>query len=358
MLKPKLCTHCHAQSPATATRCKCGKPLPKFSNAESETPTRSYQPLSSASEQHPKHLASRSPSESYIARYWQGELPLAHSFWITNCTVDLCVALLDKWLDSYVVTAQNELLFQRVSLTFELFTIFVLGIWQVVGLWRSARQYVAYAESPLWGRGAQVLVFLWACVMTLTYPVWLPGYVAGIRIAFGDKDFQYQLAVSENGSALELNGGLGLGVTRAVTEHLYHNPGVELLALNSRGGLLEESRELGALIEERELSTYSNGECLSACTTPFLAGKQRILHADAKLGFQKSRIFGMPESVNDLRNAPDKEFMSRQGVHEDFVEKAFGASNKHIWIPTLQELVDAGVVTHVYDGNRTVAYSK
>ena len=358
MLKPKLCTRCHAQSPATATRCKCGEPLQPFSRADSETASRAHHPRSSATEQRSKPLDDRAPSESYIARYWRGELPLSHSFWITNCTVDLCVALLDKLLEGHFVTATNELLFHRVSLAFELFTVFVLGIWQVVGLWRSARQYVAYSESPFWGRGAQVLVLLWACVMTLTYPVWLPGYVADIRIAFGDKDFQYQLAVSENGSTLELNGGLGLGVTRAVTEHLHHNPGVELLVLNSRGGLLEESRELGALIEERELSTYSNGECLSACTTPFLAGKQRILHADAKLGFQKSRIFGMPEYVNDLRNAPDKELMSRQGVHEDFVEKAFGASNKHIWTPTLQELVDAGVVTHVYDGNRTVAYSK
>jgi hypothetical protein len=314
--------------------------------------------MPSATRQPSRSAEHREPSDSYIARYWRGELPLTHSFWITNCTVDLCIALLDKLLEDHVVTAKNELLFHRVSLTFELFTVFVLGIWQVVGLWRSARQYVAYSESPSWGRGAQVLVLLWACVMTLTYPVWMPGYVADIQIALGDKDFQYQLAVSENGSTLELDGGLGLGVTRAVTEHLYHNPGIELLTLNSRGGLLQESRELSALIAERELSTYSNGECLSVCTTPFLAGKQRILHADAKLGFQKSRIFGMPESVNDLRNAPDKELMSRQGIREDFVEKAFGTSNKHLWVPTLQELVDAGVVTHVYDGNRTVAYPK
>ncbi len=64
----------------------------------------------------------------------------------------------------------------------------------------------------------------------------------------------------------------------------------------------------------------------------------------------------MPEYLNDLRNESDKQLMLKQGVHEDFVEKAFSIS-KSMWIPTLQEMIDAGVITRIINGTRTIAYS-
>ncbi len=83
-------------------------------------------------------------------------------------------------------------------------------------------------------------------------------------------------------------------IEMTVIQRIGHNHGrlsdVRFLGLNSRGGLLQESRDLAALIEERELSTYSSSQCLGSCMIPFLAGKQRLLHSDAQLGFEKSRI--------------------------------------------------------------------
>jgi hypothetical protein len=66
----------------------------------------------------------------------------------------------------------------------------------------------------------------------------------------------------------------------------------------------------------------------------------------------------MPESVNDLRNAPDKDYMLKRGITPAFVEQAFSTPTDDLWVPTMQELVEATVVTHVFDGSRTVAYSK
>ena len=336
----------------------CGQPLPKYMKDGASASPLSNKTSTSPAPHATRPLTHREPSNSYMARYWRGEIPLAHSFWITNVAVDLGIWLLENALESRLATTKSPLLLHQLSLALSLFSVFLLGVWQVVGLWRSARQYIASTQCLFWGRCAQGAVVLWAMLMVGTYPVWLPAYIADIQIAFGDKDFQYRLTVSDDGDTLELDGGIGLGLTKAVTEQLNQHPQIELVSLNSHGGLLKEARDLSALIEQRGLSTYSGGECLSACTSLFLAGTRRILHADAKLGFHKSSILGMPESVNDLRNAPDKEYMRKRGINNEFIEKAFSAPTDDLWVPTVQELVDATVVTHVFDGSRTVAYSK
>ncbi len=266
--------------------------------------------------------------------------------------------MLQSILANRLETTRSPLVIHQLSTALNFFDVFILSIWQVVGLWRSACHYLASTQCLFWGRCAQGTVALWVLIIFGTFPFWLPSYIEDIRIALGTEEYQYRLMVSDDGDTLEIEGGIGLGLTNAVTERLNRNPEIEFIALNSHGGILREARDLRSLIEQRGLSTYSEVECLSACTDLFLAGARRILHADGHLGFHKASIPGMPEFVNDMGNAPDKEYMLKRGIAKEFTAKVFSTPPSDLWVPTMQELIDAMVVTHTFDGSRIVALSK
>ena len=52
---------------------------------------------------------------------------------------------------------------------------------------------------------------------------------------------------------------------------------IEVLHLNSAGGLIEAAREMADIIIDFELDTRVTDECASACVTLFLAGESRQL---------------------------------------------------------------------------------
>ncbi len=73
-----------------------------------------------------------------------------------------------------------------------------------------------------------------------------------------------------------VQGGLEFGSTRAVRDVLDDNPNVRIVRLESRGGRVAEGLALGTLLRDRNIDTFVNGECSSACVTAFAGGARRI----------------------------------------------------------------------------------
>ena len=67
--------------------------------------------------------------------------------------------------------------------------------------------------------------------------------------------------------------------------HLEGYPEIRTLKLTGPGGFMPAAREIANLLVKYEVDTIAYGECISACTTVFLGGKQRDIEEGTILGF-------------------------------------------------------------------------
>ncbi len=354
----KTCGKCQTKSPITSMRCKCGQPLPAYRPSNQDATSFSAQASSTEDVRTEPRITLTPPrqrqAQHYVARYWRGELSLAHSFWLTNMLVDIALGIMQQLLANRQETTASPLLVHQVLTAIKFLHMFVISPWQMVGLWRAARNSLATGCGRLWGRCTQGIVVLGLVVTLITVPFWVPAYTEMAKVALRTEAYRYTVSLSPDGNMLRVEGGIGLGLAQAVAQQLRTHPGVEVVGLSSQGGLLGEARKLQALIERRGLSTYAVDHCQSACTNIFLAGSQRMLHKDAQLGFHRGHIPGLPDMMAQGENDLDKRYMLAHGVAQPFVDKAMGTPAYEMWTPTTEELVQAGVVTDIVDGTQIV----
>ena len=154
-----------------------------------------------------------------------------------------------------------------------------------------------------------------------------------------------------------------------LSDYLFEHPEIKILKITGPGGFAPAAREIAKKIIRFELDTVAFGKCASACSTIFLAGKNRTLEADAKLGFHRQWVDKEQEKIyyDTMKETKgwknefdyiawvydvlvdniikDIRFMERRGVSMDFIIKALSTDSVDIWEPTREELLDAGVVT-------------
>ncbi len=101
------------------------------------------------------------------------------------------------------------------------------------------------------------------------------------------------------------------------------------------------------LVRARGLVTYVEQYSASAGVIVYMAGKERVLRAGAKLGFHSSKAPGVPEAIVSERQA---DFFASRGVSKSFVEKIINTPHESQWFPTGEELIQQGIVTRISDG--------
>jgi hypothetical protein len=153
------------------------------------------------------------------------------------------------------------------------------------------------------------------------------------------KPNQYEIALSDSGDAIAVSGYMEFGLTEEVERTFDRMPRVVAIGLESRGGRDSEGLRLGNLIKARRIATHVPRYCNSACTYAFIAGNLRIIDKGARRGFHRGNF--------RLNQEAHKRFFLSQGVDEAFVEKAFAVPYEDMWYPSLDELIQAGVITHI-----------
>jgi hypothetical protein len=157
----------------------------------------------------------------------------------------------------------------------------------------------------------------------------------------------HEIHLIDAGLALEFSGGMGPGSAEELNKMLNDNPAVQVLHLNSPGGLVGEARMMFGLIQHRQLITTSDRYCFSACTLAFLAGRQRYLAPGARLGFHSESSDFADESHVEAFEGVDKQTMLSLGIPSDFIDKAFATPKDQIWIPKISQLEDARFIDGV-----------
>jgi hypothetical protein len=159
----------------------------------------------------------------------------------------------------------------------------------------------------------------------------------------------HQFSIVDAGLAVNFTGGMSAGTAAELRKVLLDNPAVQVIHLNSPGGLVGEARQFFELIQRRQLITTTDRYCLSACALAFLAGRQRYLAPGAKLGFHSESSPTASDDQVEAMEQLDKQTMLTMGIPQPFIDKAFGTPKDRIWIPKVSELEDAHIIDGVTD---------
>ena len=146
---------------------------------------------------------------------------------------------------------------------------------------------------------------------------------------------------------LDFSGGISFGTAKEFETMLKAMDNVRTVRLNSNGGRIAEAQKISDLIKARGLSTYVTHHCASACTIMFLGGKQRHLHASARLGFHQPYFRGMTASEQRISIAREQARLEKFGLSAAFAERANAAGPSGMWFPEQSELLRERVVTSI-----------
>jgi hypothetical protein len=311
-------------------------------------------PLQEHSRQNP---VQKSRFNNFIARHWRGELPLWVSYWII-AFLAYFAALLFVIIVTGALTADSSYNPISVFLTFSAIWLGVaaITIWQLVGVWRSANKYIAHKatqnKTGAWGGLAKLAVIIGA-LRAFAYLIQsgYPQIEAAAKIAFMNDPTlpNYALRIMRDGTEVEISGGLKYGVNDDFLRILSAAPLVKVVHLNSNGGRIGEAEKLYQTIKTRNLETYTSSGCYSACTIAFIAGQERWLNPNAKIGFHAPAFPGM--SREELLGAAEdqRRLMLAAGIPAPFISRALTTDSSSMWYPSIEELLSANVVTGIAD---------
>ena len=284
---------------------------------------------------------------NYIQKHWRGELSLTVSFWINNFLLNVALTLLSS-LFLYSGTIENPVTYARVVIIFFAFAFLIIYPWQVIGLWRSCNNHIEKSGKRFWPRTVQVLVVLGLILALGRFSTSGPFYKHFFRLGFGEDEYgNYSIKLEKNNTLIHLQGGLGFGVSEEVAQLLKKYPKVEGIILDSIGGRIYEGRELADLISTYDLDTYSLKGCYSAATTAFIAGNNRFLGTGANLAFHQYTLGSdYIDTFVDIEEEQVKDLLifQRQGIKSEFLDKLFNVPHEELWYPTVDEMLDAGVI--------------
>jgi hypothetical protein len=282
---------------------------------------------------------------TWVVRHWRGELRLAISWWI-NC---VALTLLLYWLIPWIAQASALRSTGSASgytaiLGLVILQIAIIPLWQMVGLWQACDRTLRTTDSIFSARLAQVAAVLFTLMISTRGLVAGAEQVISARVAWALGPYQYQVTLLPGAREIEVDGGLGVGVSAAVSELLAGNPDVRRIRLNSGGGALSEGVRLRELILAHRLDTYSSRECSSACVSAFIGGRFRYLQRGARMGFHLPRNWE-PLSTGPLTSmyATELRHFQQQGVPDWFLGNWIRSGQK-FWYPTEFQLQRAGIV--------------
>ncbi len=195
-------------------------------------------------------------------------------------------------------------------------------------------------------------------VVTALLMIAVPGLFFGEHkltdrlLPVADEPDDYSMQVDSSANLVHLSGTLDIGVVEKFGNLLEKEPLITGVVLNSLGGNIYQARGLANLIQGRDLDTYVFQHCYSACAHVFVAGSRRFSSANAKLGFHSYRVESpLVEPLLDIEREQQKDqlFFSDRIPDLAFVEKIFLHKNAEIWVPTIKELIESGVVHTIVD---------
>lgn len=282
---------------------------------------------------------------SYVLRHWRGDLSIRTSFWVNVVLINtMIVAGAAASVASGLLPATSTTVGFLFSFAGLSYTGFVIALWQYTGVWRSARRSRQRSQLRYLAAVLQAWVVLSVCVFGVKTAINLESNLQQtLQMAHAEGRWHYEVANDLQQESILLNGPFSVGLLEAVRAAHIDQPQARSIILTSGGGLSIIGSRITRYIKSTNLTAETPIYCMSACTTVFMAAKKRILGETAVLGFHSSNSGQLWHFFSAL----DWITARRRGVSEPFARRLAETPPERMWFPTLEELMNEGIVTHV-----------
>lgn len=150
-----------------------------------------------------------------------------------------------------------------------------------------------------------------------------------------------EAAPHENGKAPKLYRINGADFLLQVTP-----AGVTLVQVEGPGGYAYEGMQMARLIQSQHLDTVTMENCASACTLLLVAGADRYLGPEAKVGFHRSGTDYFNPSKSWTRTDFElADFYRSRDTSDEFVKQALDTPFNRVWYPDSAQMYAAGYAT-------------
>jgi len=294
-----------------------------------------------------------STSIVFIKNHWAGNLSLYISFWVNFILITLTYNGIESLVRSNSWQFTVSLPFLVAYLALSRLVVFP---WQIVGLLRSCEKHFEHHGQVLKIRAIQglvIVVIMMNAVGVIDSMQWyLSRQNQALEKASISKTKNYSLTLQKNSTLIYLDGSFDFGITRDMETILTSNPGIHGIVLSSSGGFVSEGRGIFRLIDQYKLDTFVYEECSSACALAFIAGNNRYMAANARLGFHQYNFelqtAFQPVDIAEAQKE-DLKLLSKKHISSHFLEQVFKQPSHLIWFPSVAELLDSGVINTLVD---------
>jgi hypothetical protein len=263
--------------------------------------------------------------------YWQGRVSPAFAVVIVLIGGRLAV----RWLYAQLPPDLSRWIVAGIALVDAAFLV-----WQITGALRATRRELEGQSGTIgvWGCHGAVLGAFGVAIYGLA------DLAAARPVAPNMHAVAPPVLPREGGTALLL-GEIGYDAMNALDATLAGAAPPKILRIESNGGLVHAARAIALRVEQQQLATEVTGDCFSACTLIFMAGSERTLGPNGRLGFHGYAFQGVNITKDTSgEQARDEVFFARRGLSDDFVARIFDTPHDQIWMPSRAELVAAGVI--------------
>lgn len=123
-----------------------------------------------------------------------------------------------------------------------------------------------------------------------------------------------------------LNGQIGTS-TFASLVSVYDNYGLEVLELDSQGGLIKDAIEMAEFVQHNRIFTVVSGECASACVLIAISGRKLFTKSNAKFGFHNAASVSQNQSergklTSQIGSETMFDFLKSRGIPDTILKKA------------------------------------
>jgi hypothetical protein len=266
------------------------------------------------------------PTAGFVLRHWRGELTLAQAYWGIGFLLTLLVIWASNAFGSWLGQANLSPVAWGIVFGCFLLILCAMTVWQLVGIWRAAGNHIKSTGRKTWAMLARVAVLIGAlrAVADFSTVTWPMLSESAMLVTSRDRIPAHRLRLLRNGTELEPAGGMPFGTADSLRNLLDAAPAVKVVHLNSIGGRIGEGYQLYQLLRERNLTTYTATDCVSACTIAFLR-LATIISTKARLGFTASASAASIRA--DLTSMPTYAIIpAAHGTPPWFINKAVSTS--------------------------------
>jgi len=281
-----------------------------------------------------------------LAAHWQGELPLAISFWQNTVLILLPLLLLAVRITVEINVNGDLLRLGSAALLIVWPVMLLLACWSIVGTWRAAVEH-AQQYGGAYGSLATfaVLAALGTTLLASASFEFLPRAGQYVRLVNGSDPLgQADMTLSEDQGHITVRGPLGMGDGTRFLSLAATSPTLRSVEIESATGRLSEAIQMANLVRDRKLHVRVIGACEDACPLIFLAADHRQVQLAGAVGFRRPSAGIFSPLMNAVLKPDLLALFRRYGAAEAFVADAFSAPAGQLWRPSRRQMVDVELI--------------